>query len=107
MTCLYNTTAAGHSTQVGEEHVGVPGTQYKLYGKYENYVSNTTFELPKLDACGAHFGVTPDSNATTVYHYHVQDGAPFTFGCYGPDYDSETGDEMLVTLPKFGMETGR
>ena len=101
LSCLYNMTTAGHSAQVGEEHTGLPGgTQYKLYGKYEKYQSNATFELPKLDACGAHFGVTPDSNGATVYHYHVQDSPPFMFGCFGPDYDPETGDEMLVTLEK-------
>ena len=29
------------------------------------------------------------------YHYHVQDRAPFTFGCYGPA-ESSDGKEKLV-----------
>lgn len=75
LTCLYNTTAAGHSTKVGEEKYlsGSTATLPKqgLYGKYET--ANT---VPSdLDACGAHFGVTPDSAGQTVYHYHVQDKA--------------------------------
>ena len=37
----------------------------------------------KLDACGGHFGITPDSAGSSVYHNHVQDMPPFTFGCYG------------------------
>lgn len=61
---------------------------HKLYGKWEDKVANL---LPLLDACGAHFGPTPDSNDTIVYHYHVQDKAPFTVGCYGP-----TADNRLV-----------
>jgi len=74
-TCLYNVNATGHSTQVGKTNGG-----QLLYGKYE--ATNT---LPLLDACGGHIGTTPDSKTTKVYHYHVQDNAPFTFGCYGPN----------------------
>jgi hypothetical protein len=72
--CLY-TQAGGHSSQVG--NVG----PYKLYGKWEDYDNNL---LPLLDACGAHFGPTPDSSGQNVYHYHVQDAPPFTVGCFGP-----------------------
>ena len=36
-----------------------------------------------LDACGGHFGTTPDSPSTSVYHYHIQRDAPFTLGCHG------------------------
>ena len=46
-----------------------------------------------LDACGAHFGYTPDSPTAMVYHHHVQELPPFSFGCYGP---SASGG--LVTL---------
>jgi len=86
MACLY---AAGgtHSTQVA---MGLDGTP--LYGKWED---DTAGLLPALDACGAHFGPTPDSAGASVYHHHVQDMAPFTFGCYGP---SSTGG--LVSLPE-------
>lgn len=52
-----------------------------LYGKWEDYDSR---ELPLLDACGGHFGATPDSALAEVYHYHVQDAPPFTVGCFGP-----------------------
>jgi len=41
----------------------------------------------ELDACGGHWGFTPESPKKEVYHYHVQDRAPFTFGCYGPNDD--------------------
>jgi len=79
LACLYDVKnqKGGHSTQIGQ---GLD-TQY-LYGKWED-----TNELPLLDACGGHFGVTPDSNGESVYHYHVQFNAPFTFGCYGPNAD--------------------
>ena len=43
--------------------------------------------LPELDACGGHWGPTPESPTVEVYHYHVQDKPPFTFGCYGPNED--------------------
>lgn len=60
-----------------------------LYGKYE--ATNT---LPAdLDACNGHFGYTPDSPTTSVYHHHVTDTPPFSFGCYGPSATNE-----LVTL---------
>ncbi|KAL1496555.1 hypothetical protein AB1Y20_014161 [Prymnesium parvum] len=84
MSCLY-AESGGHSTKVG---VGLDNRG--LYGKWEDYSS---LLLPALDACGAHFGVTPDSNGEVVYHYHTQDLSPFTIGCYGP---SSTGG--LVSL---------
>lgn len=88
-TNLYNVSAPGHSTKVG---VTSPSsstvTARGIYGKYESTGTPPT----DLDACGGHFGTTPDS-ATSVYHHHVQDRAPFAVGCYGP---SETGG--LVSL---------
>ena len=80
MNCTY-TSAAGstHSTQIG---VGEDSAATKLYGKWEDFSTST---LPALDACGGHFGTTPDSPSTTVYHNHVQEHPPFTFGCYGPN----------------------
>merc|ERR1740123_1891143 len=79
LSCLYDVanSAGGHSTQVGQ----ALDSQF-LYGKWENLDV-----LPELDACGGHFGVTPDSDGKSVYHYHVQENAPFTFGCYGPNAD--------------------
>jgi len=60
-----------------------------LYGKYE-----ATNVLPTdLDACNGHFGFTPDSPTTSVYHHHITDAPPFSFGCYGPSATNE-----LVTL---------
>jgi hypothetical protein len=64
LNCLYH-EAGNHSTQVGES---LDGDQY-LYGKWEDYAQRT---MPTLDACGGHYGFTPDSPATSVYHYHVQ-----------------------------------
>merc|ERR1711971_1174217 len=40
-----------------------------------------------------HFGPTPESPNVAVYHYHVQDKAPFTVGCFGPN-----DDKSLVTV---------
>jgi len=75
LSCLYAESGA-HSAKVGE------GLDLKaLYGKWEDY---STLSLPALDACGGHFGPTPESNGLNVYHYHTQSQAPFTFGCYGP-----------------------
>eukprot|EP00941_MAST-03F_sp_MAST-3F-sp1_P000439 g439.t1 len=72
-SCLYDESASGHSAKIG-----VVGS-WNLYGKWED-----TGVLPELDACGCHFGVTPNSNGQSVYHCHVQDKAPFTIGCHGP-----------------------
>ena len=72
--CLYKEEGT-HSTKVG-----VAGT-WNVYGKWEDY-SNSM--LPYLDACGGHFGKTPESPSADVYHYHTQDRPPFTLGCHGP-----------------------
>jgi hypothetical protein len=115
LSCLYDTSSTTHSTRVGATPHGKP-----IYGKWESQAT-----LPALDACGAHFGVTPDSNGASTYHYHVQvtqpppsraaapargtphpsparpclffqDRAPFTVACYGPDYSSQ-GTEIHVS----------
>ena len=72
-----------------------------------------------MDACGGHWGYTPDSPDTMVYHYHVQSAAPFTIGCFGPNTDGSLvtveqcrelysecgdGDEMTVTTPDGSFE---
>jgi len=87
LSCLYE-ESGGHSTQVGE---GLDG-QY-IYGKWEDYSAT---ELPKLDACGGHFGVTPDSAGVRTYHYHVQESAPFTIGCFGPSTDGSGGFKLVT-----------
>jgi len=78
LKCLYEEKGT-HSTQVGQTTGGQP-----IYGKWENF---ETGELPLLDACGGHWGFTPESPDKEVYHYHVQDRAPFTVGCVGPAPD--------------------
>jgi hypothetical protein len=47
--------------------IGVLKDGYALYGRRD---INTT-ELPTLDEYGGHTGVTVDSNAAAVYHYHT------------------------------------
>jgi hypothetical protein len=55
MSCLYS-FSGGHSPQIGESlAIGAQQTKLPLYGKWEDY---STYSLPALDACGAHFGVT-------------------------------------------------
>ena len=88
LNCLYAETGA-HSTQVGAGLDAKP-----IYGKWEDYEGSV---LPQLDACGGHFGTTPDSQGEVVYHYHVQPRAPFTIGCFGPA-TTGAGAETLVTL---------
>merc|ERR1719352_1681118 len=83
MSCLYDSSASGHSTKVAQA-----GNNAMIYGKYED-----TGVLPLLDACGGHWGRTPESPDVDVYHYHVQDTAPFTVGCFGPNDDGS-----LVTV---------
>merc|ERR1712137_1210709 len=73
-SCLYE-ASGGHSTQVGQV------ASYYMYGKWEDYDNQL---LPLLDACGGHFGPNPDSDGSSIYHYHTQDKAPFTIGCHGP-----------------------
>ena len=97
MSCLYDadgTDGGGHSPRIGEAIEAGGGAG--LYGMWEDAA---THELPLLDACGAHFGPTPDGEGVS-YHYHVQERAPFTFGCYGPDTDAATGEPTLVTLAR-------
>ncbi|CAJ1352227.1 unnamed protein product [Effrenium voratum] len=83
-SCLYS-LSGGHSSKVGVV------ASYSMYGKWEDYAQQ---RLPLLDACGAHIGPTPESS-TPVYHYHVQDGPPFTVACYGP---SSSGGLVSVAL---------
>lgn len=83
-SCLYNRSSPGHSELIGFADDDTP-----IYGMYE-----TTHVTPVLDACGAHFGITPDSAGSRVYHYHVQDKPPFFLGCYGPNDD---GDEVALS----------
>ena len=64
MSCLYDEYASGHSPQIAEAR---DAAHTPIYGKNED-----TDVLPELDACGAHFGPTPDSGGADIYHYHVQ-----------------------------------
>ena len=101
--CLYEQTGE-HSTKIGD--VG----PYIMYGKWEHF---TAKQLPQLDACGAHIGITPDSPSEAVYHYHVQDRAPYGVGCYGDGVNLMTvsacralystcgdGDETFTDMPQ-------
>ena len=88
LSCLYqNAAGSGHSAQVAE---GTNGARTPLYGEWEDFSAG---QRPTLDACGGHFGVTPDSSGQSLYHNHVQRNPPFTFGCYGP-----TDANTLVTV---------
>ena len=82
LRCLY-TDDLGHSAKVGEGNDGKA-----IHGKYEG-----AYQVPMLDACGGHWGPTPESQGEMIYHYHVQDQAPFIIGCYGPN-----ADDSLVTV---------
>ena len=101
--CLYEQTGE-HSTKIGD--VG----PFVMYGKWEHF---TAKQLPQLDACGAHIGKTPDSPSKAVYHYHVQDRAPYGVGCYGDGVNLMTvsacralystcgdGDETFTDMPQ-------
>jgi len=85
MSCLYDGTSGAHSPRIGQTVGG-----QSLYGKWEH---TTQAELPLLDACGGHFGFTPESPSSPIYHYHVQVSPPFTLGCIGPN-----DDNTLVTV---------
>jgi len=101
LSCLYTSAAgSGHSPKIGQS--AQTDTRY-LYGKWENYATST---LPQLDACGGHFGVTPDSNGASVYHYHVQNRVPFTIGCFGPDKDSNNQEVLMSVARCRALYTG-
>ena len=69
LSCLYSTEAgSGHSAAVAE---GEDSARSLLYGAWEDYDAGLK---PYLDACGGHFGVTPDSSGEEVYHHHIQVG---------------------------------
>jgi hypothetical protein len=86
-TWLTLAAASGHSPIAG---VMLDGRG--LYGPYESAGARPS----NLDACGGHTGPVPAYSATingaavtvpaasSVYHYHVQSGGPFTIGCFGP-----------------------
>ena len=57
----YDETATGHSTQVGAA-VDDQG----IYGQFE-YTDGSVHGVPDLDACGGHYGYTPDSPTVQVY----------------------------------------
>jgi hypothetical protein len=61
LRCLY-TDSAGHSSKVG---VGSDGKA--IYGKYENY---STLSVAELDACGGHWGYTPEYPSTSCSLLH-------------------------------------
>ena len=79
--CAAATGSDGHSGKVGQSTDG-----RGIYGMNE-----ANGMLANLDACGGHFGPTPDGSYS--YHYHIQDKAPFTIGCLGPNPDN-----TIVTL---------
>jgi hypothetical protein len=92
--CLYDALEGSrHSSQVGEALDGL-----FLYGKWEHYGAAGTERyqvLPELDACGGHFGPTPEYPQGEAYHYHVQDRAPFTIGCYCPANTADGGYKQV------------
>jgi len=91
MKCLYTTPVnSTHSQKVG---TAADDKQTPIYGKWEDFAD---LMLPALDACNAHFGVTPDSNGIEVYHHHVAGLPPFVVGCYGPN--SPTADHPEGTM---------
>jgi hypothetical protein len=90
LSCLYKEEGS-HSTRVGELQCEEgdacpPPEQRFLYGQWEDFENGV---LPELDACGGHFGITPDSGGKIVYHYHMQYHPPFAFGCIGPTMDNK------------------
>ena len=96
-------TAKGHSPPIAEETRERVDSSQKIYGKWEKYSetvrdlnNNFVLELPQLDACGGHFGFTPDTHYQYSYHYHVQENPPFVLGCYGPGsaHDDASGQEV-------------
>jgi len=96
MTCLYSIAEEGHSAKIGEV---AHASGRAIYGKWEDqHAAEARYNLPALDACNGHFGVTPDSDGEVVYHYHTSGLPPFTLGCYGPDYDGDL--EALVSPTK-------
>ena len=58
LTCLY-ANEGSHSAKIGEMMDGK-----FLYGQWEDYSLSL---LPQLDACGGHWGVTPESAPLEVY----------------------------------------
>ncbi len=97
-TNLYNVNAAGHSPKIGVTTATAVAVA-PIYGKWES-----TGVAPVLDACGAHFGVTPESPAAAVYHHHVQERAPFTVGCFGPN--AEGGEVTLAQCRSYYSTCG-
>jgi len=79
--------STAHSPLIG---VAIDGVG--IYGKWESQDN-----LPTLDACGGHMGPVPETTinsatyaaAANVYHYHVQDKAPFTLSCFGPPANTD------------------
>jgi len=65
-------SVTGHSSRIG-----TAGDGLGVYGPFGNNGST-----PHVDACGAAFGVTPDSNGIAVPYYSVQSDPPFFVGCY-------------------------
>ena len=88
--CLsFQTQQSGHSSRLG-----TAADDKGIYGMFET--SNT---FPVLDACGAHIGVTPDSNGAQVVHYHAQVYPPFFIGCYTNTDASMTLTECRSLYP--------
>ena len=95
LNCAINSSYTWLSLAAVSGHSPIAGVMLDGRGLYGPYESAAT--LPSnLDACGGHTGPVPAYSATingaavtvpaasSVYHYHVQSGGPFTIGCYGP-----------------------
>lgn len=82
-------SGSGHSTRIG-----TMGDGRGVYGAFESH-SN----VPELDVCGAHIGVTPDSNGEPIVHYHYQGNPPFFGGCYTNYYANITVQECRNMYP--------
>ena len=107
LTCNYDATIDGvHSSLIG---LALDG--YGIYGKYEMQSANSISSVPQLDACGGHYGfVNGDFDENTgsaahcVYHYHTQDDAPYTLGCYGPVNSLEECEALFPETCGTGYE---
>jgi hypothetical protein len=95
-----DTYTGGHSRAIARARDG----RY-LYGQWEDAATRT---LPELDACGGHWGHTPESGDKLDYHYHLQSRPPFTFGCFGPNPDNSlvTVEQCRALYPNSGYPGG-
>jgi hypothetical protein len=86
------------SPDVAGQHSPLFGWMFDGFGLYGRYSLNGTVPTD-LDSCGGHTHII---NGTSVYHYHMPDGFPWTIGCFKGCPVAANNRREFADLSKYG-----